>query len=99
LVVPWAVVSIVAKFTTLEIAIGLDWCCCCSWPVCLRRFLDESVNYHQTFGWSKSGSSAGSEFDCFSDLDFQSVAFDSCFHPDSQNKTENPVSCSSEYSC
>jgi hypothetical protein len=25
LVAPWAVVSIVAKFATLEIAIGLDW--------------------------------------------------------------------------
>jgi hypothetical protein len=28
LIVPWAVVSIVAKFATLEIAIGLDWSSC-----------------------------------------------------------------------
>jgi hypothetical protein len=26
LVAPWAVVSIMAKLTTLETAIGLDWC-------------------------------------------------------------------------
>jgi hypothetical protein len=32
--------------------------------MCSRRHLDESANYHQTFGWSESCSSAGSEFDC-----------------------------------
>jgi hypothetical protein len=41
---------------------------CCFWPVCSRRHLDESANYHQTFGWSESCSSADFDFDCFSAL-------------------------------
>jgi hypothetical protein len=33
LIAPWVVVSIVAKFATLETTIGLDWGVCgCFWP-------------------------------------------------------------------
>jgi hypothetical protein len=35
LVVPWAVVSIVAKFATLEVAIGLDWCVAVVFGLCV----------------------------------------------------------------
>jgi hypothetical protein len=35
LVAPWAVVSIVAKFATLETTIGLDWCVVVAFGLCV----------------------------------------------------------------
>jgi hypothetical protein len=72
---------------------------CCFWPACSRRHLDDSVNYHQTFGWSESCSSVGSDFDCSSSLDVQSIALDNCFHPNFQSETKNLARCSDVCSC
>jgi hypothetical protein len=57
------------------------------------------VNYHQTSSWSESCSSAGSDFDYFSDLAVQSVALDNYFHPDFQSGTENLERCLGKCSC
>jgi hypothetical protein len=67
--------------------------------VCLRRHLDDSVNSHQTFGWSKCCSFAGFGFDCSSGLAVQSVALDNYFHPNFQSGTTNLERCSGGYSC
>ena len=36
LVAPWVVVSIVAKFATLETTIGLDWCVVVAFGLCVH---------------------------------------------------------------
>jgi hypothetical protein len=72
---------------------------CCFWPTCSQCHLDDSMNSHQTFGWSESCSSAGSDFDYSSGLVVQSVALDNCFHPDFQSRTENLERCSGGCSC
>jgi hypothetical protein len=36
LVAPWAVVSIMAKFATLETTIGLDWCVVVPFGLCVH---------------------------------------------------------------
>jgi hypothetical protein len=72
---------------------------CCFWPACSQCHLDDSVNSHQTSGWSESCSSAGSDFDCSSGLVVQSVALDIYFHPDFQSGTKNLGRCSGECSC
>jgi L-amino acid N-acyltransferase YncA len=68
LVAPWAVVCIMAKFAALETTIGWTGALLLLLACVFTAHLDESANYHQTFGWSESCSSASSKFDCFSDL-------------------------------
>jgi hypothetical protein len=72
---------------------------CCFWPACSRHHIDDSVNSHQTSGWSESCSSSCYDFDYSSGLVVQSVALDNYFHPYSQSGTENLERCSGGCSC
>jgi hypothetical protein len=102
LITPWVIISIVAKFATLETAIRFDWCSC---VVVLGRCVhDASLTIMLLATKPLTGLSvvslAGSNIGCSSDLVVQSIVLDNCCSLSSfWSRTENLGSCSDGYSC
>jgi hypothetical protein len=102
LIMLWTVVSIVAKFATLETSIGLDWSSCAvvfGWCVHNASLMILLLTTRPLISLSDV-SSAGCYIGCSSDLVVQSVVLGSCCsHYDFRSRTENLGSCSNGYSC